>query len=445
MRRWLAGVLTSSIIISLAPSAPAADARRASLTRVDAGTLVRMGGRGQWRPARTGMLLGTGDEIRTARGVAELTYGDGTVTRLGPNSTLGLKDQQTRGLRLWFGRLWMKVAKGSGGMRVQTPAAVAAVTGTDLFVFHEQKEGGKHAAKQVIAMAGSFRLAADDNVSTVGLLEGGVRVQPLTTDFNTGMLSRPGKGVWIASLNPQGFRMAQEFGGQDLQPGFKAEVDHNGMNVFQMSPTEIANNSGVMAGMGGPQPGGSGGQGGNNNGGKNTNGKNNDGNGGKNGQGGQGGAGGKSGSGGSGGNGGAGGNGGSGGSGGSGGAGGSGGSGGAGGSGGSGGAGGAGGNGGAGAPGGPGGTGAPGGTEPGGSQPGGSQPGGTQPGGPQPGGPQPGGPQPGGNQPSGPDPNGQPPVQQQPPTPDPTQNTQDRLIQPVDRSPASGELEIIIQ
>jgi hypothetical protein len=426
MRRWLAGVLTSSIVISLAPAAPAADARRASLTRVDAGTLVRKGGRGQWQAAKAGMLLATGDEIRTARGVAELTYGDGTVTRLGPNSTLGLKDQQTRGLRLWFGKMWMKVAKGSGGMRVQTPAAVAAVTGTDFFVFHEQKDG-KQASKQVIAMAGSFRLAADDKVSTIGLLEGGVTVQKMDANFETGMLSRPGKAIWIASLNPQGFQMAQ-MEGMPLTPGQMAVADPHlpSLNISQMSPEMIANNSTLMMGMGGPAP-GNGNQGNNNqnnnkpnnnkpNNNQNNNGKPNDSKPGNNQNSNNGNATNRGGNTNNGGNNntGANNNGGQN-------------------------------NGGGTQPGGP----QPGGPQPGGPQPGGEQPGGPQPGGPQPGSTQPGGPQPGGPQPGGPQPptNNLPPVPPPPPPPppDPTQNTVDRLIVPVDKSPASGELEIIIQ
>jgi hypothetical protein len=373
MRRWLAGVLTGCIVVGMAPGVTAADARRASLTRVDAGTVVRIGGKGQWRPAKAGMLVGTGDEIRTARGVAELTYGDGTVTRLGPNSTLGLKDTQTRGLRLWFGRLWMKVAKGSGGMRVQTPAAVAAVTGTDLFVFHETKEG-KQSGRQVIATAGSFRLAADAKVSTIGLLEGGVRVQKLEADFNSGMLTRPGKGVWIASLNPQGFRMAQA-DGFDLNPGQKAVADPEQptLQITNMDPTEIANNRTVMNDVGGPQPAGS------NNSNNSQNG--NQGNRGNNGA----------------------------------------------------------------PPPNQGGTPNNGGPGPNGPGPG---PDGRS-GPPGPNAPGPNNPQPGGNTPppnnpppQGPDP-AQPPAP--PPLPDPSQTTQDQLIRPVDRSPASGELEIIIR
>jgi hypothetical protein len=414
------------------------------LTRVDAGTLVRMGGKGQWQPARAGLLLGTGDEIRTARGVAELTYGDGTVTRLGPNSTLGLKDQQTRGMRLWFGRLWMKVAKGSGGMKVQTPAAVAAVTGTDLFVFHEPKAGGQHAAKPVIAMAGSFRLAADDKVSTIGLLEGGVRVQKLQSNFETGMLQRPGKGVWIAGLDLKGFKTAQEAGGFDLDPGQKCETDGNTVQISQMSPDEIANNRSVMNDVGASQSNSGGGNQNGNQGNKNNQGNRNNNQGNRNnnqgnrnnqgsqgnrggqGQGGQGGQGNQGGNGGNavnqGGNTNNGGNNNT-------------------------------------------GTNANGTTNNGGENngdpgtgpnagPGAGPEGPTGPTGMNPTGPA--NPQPGstdGDTPAGPNPNptgpdggdaGPPPAPAQPVL-DPTQNTQDQLIRPVDRSPASGELEIIIQ
>jgi len=107
MRRFLAGLVVGCVLVGMAPVASAADARRASLVRADAGTLVRIGGKGTWQAARAGMLLSPGDEVRTPRaGVAELAYGDGTVTRVGPNSTLGLKDQSGgRGIKLWAGRL----------------------------------------------------------------------------------------------------------------------------------------------------------------------------------------------------------------------------------------------------------------------------------------------------------------------------------------------------
>ncbi|MBC7545285.1 MAG: FecR domain-containing protein [Candidatus Sericytochromatia bacterium] len=252
MRRWLAGVLSGFLIVGLAPTVTAADGRRASLTRADAGTLVRPGGRGTWKAARVGMLLATGDEVRTGRGaLAELTYGDGTITRLGPNSTLGLKDTQVRGLRLWAGRLWMKVAKGSGGMRIQTPAAVAAVTGTDLFVFHEGN-GSQQSAVQRVASAGSFRIAADSNVSTIGLLEGGVRVQKMNETFDTSMLNRSAKGVWVASTGLDGLMLAQDVGGQDLAVGMKAVADpmQPTLQIQQMSPAEIANNTSVIQNVG---------------------------------------------------------------------------------------------------------------------------------------------------------------------------------------------------
>lgn len=94
-----------------------------------------------WQRAATETLLLGGDAVRTGEDAkAELLYGDGSVTRIGGLTTLQLTGDRRRELRLDAGKIWMNIKKSGAGMRIITPGAVAAVTGTELMVeFDAQK------------------------------------------------------------------------------------------------------------------------------------------------------------------------------------------------------------------------------------------------------------------------------------------------------------------
>jgi hypothetical protein len=88
-----------------------------------------------WQPAIVNNLLATGDTLRTgADAKAELLYGDGSVTRVGSLTSMTLSGEDKRTLHLNGGRVWLHIIKHNAGMRVITPGAVAAVTGTELMV-----------------------------------------------------------------------------------------------------------------------------------------------------------------------------------------------------------------------------------------------------------------------------------------------------------------------
>lgn len=88
-----------------------------------------------WQKANLDTLLFAGDTLRTGTDAkAELRYGDGSVTRVGSLSTLTLVEDGRREIRLESGRVWLQIQKGGAGMRVITPGAVAAVTGTEFMV-----------------------------------------------------------------------------------------------------------------------------------------------------------------------------------------------------------------------------------------------------------------------------------------------------------------------
>lgn len=88
-----------------------------------------------WQRAALDNVLMVGDTLRTgADAKAELLYGDGSVTRVGSLTSLTLTGENKRELHLDGGRVWLHIRKGGAGMKVITPGAVAAVTGTELMV-----------------------------------------------------------------------------------------------------------------------------------------------------------------------------------------------------------------------------------------------------------------------------------------------------------------------
>ncbi|MBC7543938.1 MAG: FecR domain-containing protein [Candidatus Sericytochromatia bacterium] len=229
MRKWAVGSLAIGLVWATMPVAESAGGRSGTVARVTKGVSIRHHGQATWQRAVGGMLLATGDGLRTpVGGAAEVSYGDGTITRLGSNTTVFLNDARGRGLSLFLGRLWMKVAKGAGGMQIQTPAAVAAVTGTDLFVFHEGQGNGV------------------DPVSTIGLLEGGVHVRKAKNSLESLVPL-----IRLATLDWHGFNLVQDLAGVDLGIGQKAVCDPAlpTLQVLVMSPAEIAANVAVVVGI----------------------------------------------------------------------------------------------------------------------------------------------------------------------------------------------------
>lgn len=92
----------------------------------------------QWQPARAAQPLAAGDSVRT-REAAKMAvlFADQTQVRLHQNTTLQVKSLATPAqpltrLVLGAGRAWAQTKRADGsGLEVQTPAAVAAIRGTD--------------------------------------------------------------------------------------------------------------------------------------------------------------------------------------------------------------------------------------------------------------------------------------------------------------------------
>lgn len=94
------------------------------------------------RVAQLGDRLRNGDEVFTSANTrAALRFtDDGSILRLNPSARLRLTSGDERGvvvrtLQMEFGEVWVRVARHQGTtLRVQTPAGVAAVKGTEFVV-----------------------------------------------------------------------------------------------------------------------------------------------------------------------------------------------------------------------------------------------------------------------------------------------------------------------
>src|SRR3954468_9798287 len=97
---------------------------------------------GQGGPAQIGQRLHNGDQLATSENTrAALRFtDDGSILRVNPSSRVRLTSGDERGvvvrtLELEFGELWARVSHHDGTtLRVQTPAGVAAVKGTEFVV-----------------------------------------------------------------------------------------------------------------------------------------------------------------------------------------------------------------------------------------------------------------------------------------------------------------------
>ncbi|WP_064694553.1 FecR domain-containing protein [Rhizobium aegyptiacum] len=88
-----------------------------------------------WRVVDINQDLLTGDVLRTnANGQLAIVFSDHTQVRLGRNSSLQVKKMATSGdtvLNLQSGTIWARAERGGQGLTVETPAAAAAIRGTD--------------------------------------------------------------------------------------------------------------------------------------------------------------------------------------------------------------------------------------------------------------------------------------------------------------------------
>ncbi len=169
-----------------------------------------------WHPAAVRSVYMPGDALMTGRrSRAEVSFADGTISRLAPSSILHFPQQAPESFgRLLLGRIWLKVAKQHAPIALHTPAAIATVVGTEL----------------IVAVDG------EDN-TRVTCLEGQVNIQGLTgpevalkagqaLDVRMGAAAEPAQPVDIKRLraaDPLFATLKQDTGPEDDDPeGYKS-------------------------------------------------------------------------------------------------------------------------------------------------------------------------------------------------------------------------------
>ncbi|MBL0408036.1 FecR domain-containing protein, partial [Microvirga aerilata] len=127
-----------------------------------------------WRAAQIQQNVVGGDTLRTnAIGNLAILFADQTQIRVGRNSTLTVNDVATSAgntqLNLQGGSIWARAARGGSGVDVKTPAAVAAIRGTDWSLSVDGS--GK---TSLVVLEGVVQLSNPQGSVTVGQGEGAV-------------------------------------------------------------------------------------------------------------------------------------------------------------------------------------------------------------------------------------------------------------------------------
>jgi tetratricopeptide (TPR) repeat protein len=134
-------VAASALALSLAEACaqspvPRVTPAAGSIVAAKGGEELRFVREGDWRTAALKQDLLGGDTLRTnAIGNLAILFSDQTQIRVGRNSVLtvnGVSSGQTNTqLELQAGNVWARASRGGPGVDVKTPAAVAAIRGTD--------------------------------------------------------------------------------------------------------------------------------------------------------------------------------------------------------------------------------------------------------------------------------------------------------------------------
>ncbi|MGO7955658.1 FecR domain-containing protein [Rhizobium leguminosarum] len=134
------GVALALVVPGFSPPAAADPVQRAtpvagSVIARKTGEEVRFIDVSNWRVVDINQDLLTGDVLRTnANGQLAIVFSDHTQVRLGRNSSLQVKKMAASGdttLELQSGTIWARAERGGQGLTVETPAAAAAIRGTD--------------------------------------------------------------------------------------------------------------------------------------------------------------------------------------------------------------------------------------------------------------------------------------------------------------------------
>ncbi|QKK23237.1 FecR domain-containing protein [Rhizobium hidalgonense] len=172
-----------------------------------------------WRVVDINQDLLTGDVLRTnANGQLAIVFSDHTQVRLGRNSSLQVKKMAATGdttLELQSGTIWARAERGGQGLTVETPAAAAAIRGTDWTMTVEGSKTSMIVLEGRVALSnpqGSVEVSEGEGaVATIG--QAPRKLVIVTPDDREQMLFylnlRDGFGLMPTSPLPAG-RMADE-------------------------------------------------------------------------------------------------------------------------------------------------------------------------------------------------------------------------------------------
>jgi len=135
--------LTSLITLSLHLN-PALASRDVALVLKVKGNARLKSPRRNWSLLRRGKRLQGGDKVRTGEEslVAIVFTDDKSMMKIHSESEVSIKGERTKkGIRkrifMNIGQLWARINPKGGGFRVETPSGVAAVKGTEFYLFRD--------------------------------------------------------------------------------------------------------------------------------------------------------------------------------------------------------------------------------------------------------------------------------------------------------------------
>ena len=210
MRRTMLAALAAVGLLGMLPGR--AEGQQADVALVyrllQEGRMVVMPAGGPQRRAQLGERLKNGDEVATlANTRAALRFvDDGSILRINPNSRVRLTTGNPSGavvrtLELEFGEVWARVNRREGAQfRIQTPAGVAAVKGTEFVVRVDS------AGVTVITLEGVVEFFNDAGRTDVAA---GRRASAAS----------PSDAPQAAPASPEELRAADAVGGEDGEDG----------------------------------------------------------------------------------------------------------------------------------------------------------------------------------------------------------------------------------
>lgn len=136
--------LTSFFVLSF-HSGPALASRDVALVLKVKGNARLKSPRRNWSMLKKGKRLQGGDKVRTGEEslVAIVFTDDKSMMKIHSESEVAIKGERTKkGIRkkifMNLGQLWARINPKGGGFQVETPSGVAAVKGTEFYLFRDE-------------------------------------------------------------------------------------------------------------------------------------------------------------------------------------------------------------------------------------------------------------------------------------------------------------------